>query len=284
MERNRSPGGQYLSVCAIYRDEAPYLREWVAFHRLVGVDRFYLYNNRSSDGHLEALAPYLDSGVVELRDWPLYPGQVAAYEDCLKQHREDSRWIAFLDVDEFLFSPTGRPLPDVLAEYEGWPGVAVNRAVFGTSGHRKPPEGLVIESYVRRASNRNSPTPIKSVVDPRRVERCDSCHVFIYRDGLAVDENKRLVDKPYAKTDSIYHSILRVNHYWTKSEEECLRKFAKPTAFGRLRRGAAHERALGGSLDEELDETITRYVPALREALAGEAAAESDDVAVGGVG
>ena len=25
-----------LSICAIYRDEAPYLREWVEFHRLVG--------------------------------------------------------------------------------------------------------------------------------------------------------------------------------------------------------------------------------------------------------
>jgi hypothetical protein len=32
----------YLSICAMYRNEAPYLREWVAFHRLMGVERFYL--------------------------------------------------------------------------------------------------------------------------------------------------------------------------------------------------------------------------------------------------
>ena len=27
----------YLAVCAIYRNEGPYLREWIEFHRLVGV-------------------------------------------------------------------------------------------------------------------------------------------------------------------------------------------------------------------------------------------------------
>ena len=35
----------YLAICAIYRDEAPYLREWIEFHRLVGVEHFFLYDN-----------------------------------------------------------------------------------------------------------------------------------------------------------------------------------------------------------------------------------------------
>src|SRR5947209_4668609 len=38
-----------LAICAIFKDEAPYLAEWVTFHRLMGVDRFYLYDNRSTD-------------------------------------------------------------------------------------------------------------------------------------------------------------------------------------------------------------------------------------------
>ena len=42
----------YLAVCAIYRNEAPYLREWIEFHRLVGVERFFLYNNESTDDHM----------------------------------------------------------------------------------------------------------------------------------------------------------------------------------------------------------------------------------------
>ena len=42
----------YLSVCAIYRDEAHYLAEWIEFHRLVGVERFFLYNNGDREAQL----------------------------------------------------------------------------------------------------------------------------------------------------------------------------------------------------------------------------------------
>jgi hypothetical protein len=269
MASDQAPGKAYLSVCAIYRDEAPYLREWVAFHRLVGVERFYLYNNRSSDDHLEALAPYLEDGTVELCDWRLYPGQVAAYEHCAREHGSDSRWIAFIDIDEFLFSPTGRPVSELLTEYEDWPGVGVNRTVFGTSGHLTPPEGLVIENYVRRAEDEKTLGAIKTVANPAQVERCQNCHAFVYRDGaLAVDETKRLIEAPFAHTESMVRSLLVINHYWTKSEEECLRKFAKPTAYGKPRLEAAHEHALGGALNEVPDEDILQYLPALREELA----------------
>lgn len=269
MASNQASDKAYLSVCAIYRDEAPYLREWVAFHRLVGVERFFLYNNRSSDEHLEALAPYVEDGTVEVRDWRLYPGQVAAYEHCAREHARDSRWIAFIDVDEFLFSPTGRPVSELLAGYEQWPGVGVNRTVFGTSGHVTAPEGLVIENYVRRGRDEATARAIKSIADPSQVERCQNCHAFIYREGaLAVDENKQPIGPPYAQTDAMVRSLLVINHYWTKSEEECLRKFARPTAYGKPRLEVAHKRALGGVLNEVLDEDILQYAPALREELA----------------
>ena len=269
MGSNREPGKAYLSVCAIYRDEARYLREWVAFHRLVGVDRFYLYNNRSKDDHLEALAPYLEDGSVVLRDWRLYPGQFAAYEHCVAEHREDSRWIAFIDADEFLFSPTGRPLPEVLADFEAWPGVGVHRTAFGTSGHATPQPGLVIENYVRRARSENTTGVIKSIVDPARVESCRTCHAFVYKEGaLAVDETKEPIGPPISQTETMSHSLLVVNHYWTKSEEECVAKLSKPTAYGRPRFEKAHQLALGGTLNEVLDEEILRYLPPLREELA----------------
>ena len=71
----------------------------------MGVERFFLYNNNSVDDHREVLAPYLDDGSVTIHDWPQWPAHVQTYDDCLKRHREDSRWIAFIDLDEFLFSP-----------------------------------------------------------------------------------------------------------------------------------------------------------------------------------
>ncbi len=98
-----------LAVCAIFLDEAPYLAEWVSFHRIQGVERFYLYDNRSSDDWRSELRPEIEAGIVEVQHWPFVPGMLSAYEDCLRRHRDDARWIAFLDIDEFLFSPPASP-------------------------------------------------------------------------------------------------------------------------------------------------------------------------------
>jgi hypothetical protein len=275
----RSPGGDtdpahpYLAICAIYRDAAHMMREWIEFHKLVGVEHFFLYNNFSKDGHRELLAPYVQQGTVTVRDWPVNDGvygQMSAYDDCLRWRRYDARWIAFIDLDEFLFSPTGKPLPEILAEYEPWPAVAVNWVMFGTGGLRTPPPGLVIENYVRTVESSGS-HPIKSIVDPTRTVHCIGSHHFQYAHLGAVDENHFPVDAP--STRSLSHERLRVNHYHWKSWEEYVGKIARKRAMGR------HHRQLPTDADFEklkrreergrTDETVLAFLPALRERLGG---------------
>jgi glycosyl transferase family 92 len=260
----------YLSICAAYRNEAPYLREWIEFHLLVGVEQFFLYNNLSEDDHLDVLAPYLEDGTVVLRDWPVFPGQMQAYDDCLERHREDSRWIAFIDLDEFLFSPTGRQVSELLVEYEEFPGVGVHWVVFGMSGHVEKPPGLVVENYLMRSTRIHRNAAVKSVVDPRRTIRCGgNPHFFVYEGGgRAVDENKELL---MGVDHSMRVSIarLRLNHYVTKSESERRRKLARPVAFdGRMKKHPEGIIEKDRKLDEVRDETILIYLPMLREALA----------------
>ena len=38
-----------LAIGAIVKNEGPYLLEWIAFHRVVGVDRFFIADNASTD-------------------------------------------------------------------------------------------------------------------------------------------------------------------------------------------------------------------------------------------
>jgi hypothetical protein len=257
----------YLSVWSLYQDEAPYIREWIEFHRLMGVERFFLYDHYSADDHLEQLAPYLEDGIVVLYEWPIDPGQVQAANHCLEQHRDDSRWIAFIDLDEFLFSPTGKPLPEVLAEYEEWPGVVVNVSVFGTSGHELPPGGLVIENYTARTDNPGVNGHKKSIVDPSRVESCRG-GVFDFSEGHSVNENKEPSDGRVG--EEVFFDRLRINHYHTKSRIEFERKVAKPRAD---RRGVRkmkpefRERVIN-DLNEVPDDALVQYGPAVRQAIA----------------
>jgi hypothetical protein len=239
------------------------------------VERFFLYNNNSRDHHLDVLTPYVDEGIVVLRDWfePLLPsGQSNAYNHCIENHRDEARWLAIVDAgDNYVFSPTGGSLASVLAEYEQWPAVGVHWLNFGNSGHRTKPPGLVIENYLFRADDPQL-RMTKSIVQPGRVERVlDDMHCS-YTEGFAVDENKEpLEDGLYAKSRS--YSKLRLNHYARKSDAELELALARWESIGVQRRAkSAEARARRAEeLNAVPDEAILRYVSPLREALANPA-------------
>jgi hypothetical protein len=289
----------YLSAGAIFRDEAPYLAEWIGFHRLVGVEHFYLYDNGSSDRPEAVLEPFLAQGLVTLVPWPVPFHEHAArraYADCLERARGRSRWLTCLDLDEFLFSPRSATLPPVLREYEFAPGVVVRWQVYGSSGHERASSEPVIARFTRRAPSgwiRNRRT--KSIVDPARTLRPVGAHHFEFANGdLAVDETKRRVAllqrprfkkrlrplygrlgpllrffDPYAATDVTSREVsvdsLRINHYPIKSREEFLRK----ARFKREKKRyegvdyfAYHDR------NEVFDPVLARRLPELEQALA----------------
>jgi hypothetical protein len=236
---------------------------------LVGAERFFLYDNRSADDHRGVLAPYVERGEVVIHDWPMEMGQRPAYEDCVGRHAHEARWIAFIDLDEFLFSPTGRPLPDVLREYERWPGVGVNWAIFGPSGHERRPAGLVTESYVKRLHTAESRS-LKTIADPAQVREVTGIHRFEYERFGMVDENGYPITGGVTKTES--RSKLQLNHYMTKSYEEFAQRAGRVRP-NRARSGGDFRRELDLELlrqrDEmaELDEAILQYVPDLKEKL-----------------
>lgn len=255
-----------LAVCAIFRDEARYLAEWVAFHRIQGVERFYLYDNLSEDEWRAELAPEIDAGIVEVTHWPPEPGQMSAYDDCLERHRDDTRWIAMIDVDEFLFSPTGASLPEVLRRFDTYPGVVVNRRFFGTNGHRHPPDGLVTESYPMRSRDDDpSNVLVKSIVYPRMTLNALGAHHFRFR-GNPVDEDG--APAPRNTREPATADLLRINHYYAKSEEEFERKSVTPRADS----GTVTYR-MGIPPDEVRDESIQQFGERLRTALAARASA-----------
>jgi hypothetical protein len=261
------PERVYLAVCALYRDDAPYLAEWIEFHRLVGVERFFLYDNGSLDEHRSVLRPDLESGTVILHEWPgSFPeAQMRASEHCIASYRDAARWIAFLDVDEFLFSPASGSLPEALAPYERHPAVGVNWAMYGTSGHREKPEGLVTESYLDRTDSAHQNRRFKSIVDPARVAGTrPNVHRFELTEGQLVDELERPIHG--ARTETVSFERLRINHYWTKSEQEARRKYELWQQSTNPRAWATVEKAFS-YMNEVRDDVILRHVPELRRAL-----------------
>jgi hypothetical protein len=108
-------------------------------------------------------------------------------------------------------------------------------------------------------------TAIKSIVDPRRVVRHQNPHAFVYRDGaFAVDEHERPIER--WRTDEYTMDLLRINHYYTKSEAEFRGKLEHERADNAAMR--EHPRNWERLSGNERDESILAYASALRDAVA----------------
>ncbi len=256
-ERTGAPRHR-LTVAAIVRDEAPYLREWIEFHAMVGVEHFFIYDNASTDGTARLLEDYSRSGLATVLPWPPiggWNGQTAAYAHAAASFRQTARWMAFIDADEFLFPETAATLTEALAGYAGHARLSLPWRCFGHGGHDRRPGGLTIDSY-RRRSALAAPelTKTKSIVDPCRVREL---HV-----------HAPVVD---GETVTLTDGIL-LNHYITRSREEFDAKVARGYGYkdnGRTRERARKSIEIRDLIERETveDVTILRFVPALRERL-----------------
>ncbi len=100
-----------LAFVAIMKNEAPYIKEWLDYHLLAGVNHFYILNNGNSEEFKNILQPYIDKNIVTLfpkRDSKGREGQIIRYNDVIKKYKFFCRYMAFIDGDEFIF-PKSKP-------------------------------------------------------------------------------------------------------------------------------------------------------------------------------
>lgn len=151
-----------LSLTLIVKNEAFYIKEWIEFHRMIGVTHFYIYDNESSDDLYKKLSSYISQGIVTYTYWPTkgvystrLEAQLAAYNDSLYKYKYDTKYMGFIDVDEFIV-PVNRKniievIDDIFYRYENCGGIGINWRVYGSSYNEKKIDGLVVENYKYRA-------------------------------------------------------------------------------------------------------------------------------------
>ena len=262
------------------------MREWLEFHKLVGVQHFYLYNNLSTDDYKELLAPYIARNEVELFDWPFERDkgtldtviQCNAYNDALKKMTGLVKWAAFLDLDEFLFPVQTNNLVPFLRNYENFGGLCVNWTMFGTSDIESIPEnGIMIEYLVMAGELEHKHNHhVKSIIRPERVIKFVSPHYVSYKKGFfQVNSNKARFDGPLSPYTT--HSLIRINHYYTRDMQWLLEK-KMPDTIAFLSKSNEYRKQFEAIewcinaakyFSVRKDETILKYLPDLKKTLAG---------------
>ena len=265
-----------VSLCLIFKDEAPYLKEWLEYHLLIGVEHFYLYNNNSSDNYLDVLQPYINEGTVTLKKWEKNYAQVEAYQHCYDNYKNESHWIGFIDTDEFLNLSNeggGNDIRVFLKKYRHYPSLHIFWRLFGTSGIlKKDSSKLVIEQFTQCWPN--LVIVGKSIINNDWNFNIIWLHwhkaSFLKLPVFSILDN--YIFSPYG----IVHPHLRykekliINHYWSKSLEEAIYKtyhrtdaFAKRSENIRIKNGFDYIELNCSSKDF----SIQRWLPFLKERL-----------------
>ena len=231
LKREKATSPQfYLAVCAIAKNEGAYFAEWIEWHKSVGVEKFYIYDNESSDNTREILAPYIKSGLVEYVYFSGEKRQLPAYDDCLERHRLDTRWIAIIDLDEFIIPIKDKTIPEFLQRFESFSVVEINWLIYGSGGAKEKEVGAVMERFKYHSQpNHILNRHIKSIVNPRRVFSVIGCHEVARISGFAVDSHGERIKKSFWDREP-QQDVIRINHYAVKSYEEFLEKIGRGKA------------------------------------------------------
>ena len=219
-----------LAVVAILKSEGPYLREWLDYHLMAGVEHFYLYDNESPDNQAEVVKPYVAADIVDYIPLPGKVMQNVAYNDAVNKFKFQARHIAFIDGDEFIFPKVdvggGYGIVEVVDEIlSGKPnaaGVAVNWQIFGSNGHEAADYSKgVLERFTQRALSDWAPdglgnAHVKTISNPRKVNFIGNPHHQMYFEGLySVNERGGIVQGPF--NQPVAADKIVINHYHTKS-------------------------------------------------------------------
>lgn len=230
---------KYVSICAMFKNEAPYLKEWIDYHLGIGVDHFYLYDDQSEDNWREILKPYFEKKLVTIKSIKSEDNKKKiVYEDFLKTHKNETFWCAFIDLDEFITIRKDNVF-QVMKNYEKLPAVGANWLMM--SGHDKETDKVMVSNYCNDPydfTHNNVSLHIKSIVNPRKtIPIYTGPHHFLFNsilcfpevpsthdeDGAVISGKSTKVDgQPYyfAGSDSPKFNHIFVRHYWLKNEKQ----------------------------------------------------------------
>jgi hypothetical protein len=141
--------------------------EWLEYHiHVAGFERFFLYSVDDTALLIEVLRDYIEEGLVDVRKWETfgseekfmdshkYYDELTIHSHCIYRNKGVSKWLAFFDVDEFLFIRNGTQPGNVTAFLDELPEsmgeVVVMRYRFPKE-HPRPGAHLLIEKYLNRS-------------------------------------------------------------------------------------------------------------------------------------
>ncbi len=161
VSKPRPQSGNRTAIVTTMKNEGPFILEWLAYHRAIGVQDFLIYTNDCTDGTDTLLDLLQSKGLVQHRDNPyrtlnLKPQHAALQAAETEPMIEQADWAICMDVDEYLNIKLGDgTLPALYAAMEqALPGanlISATWRLFGNAGIHAYKDRFVIQQFTRCA-------------------------------------------------------------------------------------------------------------------------------------
>ncbi len=153
-----------VTIVSTMKNEGPFILDWIAHNRVIGVDNFLIYSNDCSDGTDKLLDALAREGIIEHRNNPYRTsGGVPQHAAFRAAEREkivrNAGWILTLDVDEYINIHVGEGrLADLMAAVPDANVFSMPWRLFG-SGDRIEFEDSPVSQQFRECASEHTPRP-----------------------------------------------------------------------------------------------------------------------------
>ncbi len=279
-----------ILVVTSMKNEAPFILEWIAYHKSIGVDHFLVYTNDCTDNTNEMLDRLAALGHVTRRDNPWDPAsgkkpQQVALKDAAKQPEFDAAdWVLTIDVDEFVNIHVGEGTFADLFRACNWPNViSFTWKFFGNKGIHAYEDQPITEQFTACAPefipkprlgwgfksmfHKSSPYTRIGVHRPLGIEEDEVDQVrWVNGSGRAMPD-MLLTNNGWRSTKrSLGYRLATLNHYILRSADSFLVKRER----GRINH-TEHDQGIDywmrRNYATETDDRILARLPRMREVL-----------------
>ena len=205
----------FFTICAVFKNEAVNIHEWVSHYLLEGADHIFLVDNDSDDDFTAVVQPFIDRGQVTLLVNRKHHAQMDILSNYILPIANVTEWMLNVDLDELVYAKHGstsetlRKIPCSIASIEmPW-------KMYGSAGHKQHPTGSLVKNFLKR-SNSTSPNQ-KAFFRSSMTQKILIHSAEVHGEILTLSPGEECINEGCTKAvHSEYISspdVLQLNHY-----------------------------------------------------------------------
>lgn len=218
-----------IAIALFLKNENQNILSWLAWHLAIGVNKFFIYDDHSTDGTYEILKAACNIYNIELEQTNpkeithFYWRQANAFEKaCRKALNQNYDWIGFLDADEYVSLEKDLTIQDFLSRFPNYNGVSLNWRIYGNSNRVIKTKLPTYEAYNWHSNKDLGDMELtKCFIRPQdySFEYINPHHFRTVPENYANSYGDPILEKR-ATSETIIWDIACINHYINRSMED----------------------------------------------------------------